>query len=623
MPGILGFCGPLGPNAGDALLQASIRALGVEPRYRVDCFSSAELGLARVHLGLIDPQPQPLWSADRQVALVMTGEIFSWDGLQPQDLPEHLPGYSLDPNDPCFNNAAVLLAAYRRYGEACVDHVNGTFAAAIWDAAAQTLLLVNDHIGSYPLYYAQQGATLLFGSGARAVAQGLRRPRVPNTEAIAQLVAFEHLYGDNTLFAGVKFLLPGTVLRFHAGQITQRRYIDFQFPETYELHDEAYYVDELLRLTQQAVTRQSRGPAPLGVLLTGGLDSRTILGMLAGGGAPVRTVTFGIPDCDDEHAARELAQVLRVPHKFYPLAPDYLAHLGAEGVRLSDGQGSVVHFNVFGALAQVTQEARVLYKGYLGGTIHGDVVTPERLAPQREECWVEQVFDARNRIFKEAALPELYTDAMHAQVRDVPRRTIRQALARSHAAWWVDNFNYLDLYEGDVRHTAVGVELARRGALVRTPFADKDLLRFVVTVPPGIRLGKSYYRKAIVKALPKLARVEYSGTHQPLNEQCLRAVRLRTRELTGYWLQNHGVKLAGRLQPGRPAHPYADYGQWFRRELRPWVEETLLSRQALDRGYFRAAHLRQVVAEHMGGCDHTRKLGVLLTLELWHRQFAD
>ncbi|MFN8464157.1 MAG: asparagine synthase-related protein [Caldilineaceae bacterium] len=611
MPGIVGFQGIIGAQAGEALMNALVQALGVEDGYKVDSFTSANLGMGRVHLGLIDKRPQPLWNADHSVALVMTGEIFSWDGLH---LERPLTG-----KEPDFDNAALLLAAYAEYGEACVDHINGTFAAAIWNAPEQTLLLITDHLSSYPLYYAQVGDLLVFGSGARAVAQAPGLPRAANTAAIAELVALEHLYGDKTLFSGVRLLLPGTVLRFHAGNLSQTRYVDYQFPEYYELLSEEHYIEEWKLRARRAIARQARGPAPLGVMLTGGLDSRTILGMLAGNDVEVRTITFGIPDCDDELSARAMAQALHVPHKFIPLPHDYLAHQAARGVRITDGQKSVVHFNMIGAIDRVTEESRTLYKGFLGGTMHGDGVTHDRLAPVREEVWFEHVFQVHNCIFAERDLPEVYTGAMYQQVRDVPRQTVCEAYARSRANSWADKSSYVEMYEEDVRFTVMGVELGRSQALVRTPLADRDLLSLAVSVPPGYRVDKNYYRNAISQALPKLAKVDYSRTQRPVTDGCFRDVRKRTNELTRYWLRNHGMQWV----PLRQAHPYADYGRWMRSELRPWVEATLLSPQSLDRGYFQPAYIRKVVGEHMNGCDHTRRLGVLLALELWHQQFID
>ena len=436
MPGIVGFQGPIDAAASTSLMHSLLGALdpdaieggsnlhrnGTGSRSHADCFAAANLGLGRVHLGIVDPLPQPLWDADHSVALVMTGEIFSWDGLQ---LERPLTGKEHD-----FNNAALLLAAYRQFGERFVDHVNGTFAAAIWDASEQALLLVTDHIGSYPLYYTQVGSLLVFGSGARVAAQAPGLPRAVNTAGVAEMIAFEHLYGDQTLFSGVHLLLPGTTLRFHAGQLSLARYIDFQYPDEYELHDEGHYIDALMQATHTAVVRQARGPAPLGVMLSGGLDSRTILGMLAGNGVDVQTFTFGIPGCDDEHSARAMARTLHLPHTFLPLAPDYLAHYGAKGVRLTDGQKSVVHFQAGGSIENVALGSQVLFKGLLGGTIHGDVVSLEQLAPFGDAAMFEHAFRAHNRVFPEGQLCQLYTSSMFQEVRDVPRQTLRDSLAR-------------------------------------------------------------------------------------------------------------------------------------------------------------------------------------------------
>jgi asparagine synthase (glutamine-hydrolysing) len=611
MPGIIGFQGTSNPLAAAALMDAMVKAMDLQENSRVDSYVKADVGLARVHLNIIDKTPQPLWSADGNTALIMTGEIFSWDGFAPEKV--------RTANDGDFNNAELLLAAYTAFGADFPQHVNGNFAAAVWDNAQQTLLLVSDPLTSYPLYYAHLGDVLVFGSGARAVAAAPGLPRAINPEAMAELVAFEHIYGDKTLFPGVQLVMPGTVLRFRHGQLSQETYIDFQYPEYYDLKSEEYYIDQWIELMRQAVRRQARGPYPLGVMLTGGLDSRTILGMLAGNNADIRTMTFGIPECDDEMSARQLAAMLHLPHKFFPLAPDYLTRLGSKAVRATDGQKSVVHCSMIGTLDSVVQESKVLYKGFLGGTIHGYVVSHDRLAPVRDDVWFEHVFAERNRIFKEQEFAALFTPEMYRQVNDVPRRSLRQALDRSRSTWWVDKDSYIDLYEEDVRFTIMGVELARTQALVRTPLADNDLLRFTMSVPPGYRVDKSYYRRAVIKAFPNLAKVVYSGSRRPLNEASFRDLRMRFDEHTRWWLRNRGASWV----PVSSARPYSDYGNWLRRELRPWVEATLLSPQALDRGNLQPAFVRNLVAEHMAGCDHTRRISLLLTLELWQREFLD
>lgn len=550
----------------------------------------------------------------------MTGEVYSWDGfvVDRGQVGSLSPQVSASPAVSEVDNAQILLAAYLHFGESFVHHVNGSFAAAFWHVRERRLLLVNDHIGCYPLYYAQVGDHLIFASGARAVAQAPDLRRAVNWEAMAQLLTFEHALGTETLFAGVQLLPAATLLCFEDGHMTCTTYDDFQYPETYELRQEEEYIDGLACCVRQAVARQTRGPAPLGVLLSGGLDSRTLVGMMDRDAFNLVTMTFGQPGCDDLRYGREVAHTLHLPHHAFTLPPDYLLHKAAHGVRITDGLKSCVHMHVLGCLEPMAQHSRVLYKGYLGGTLHGYVVTRERIAPLREDDWFALVFGSRNRLFRPHEWAHLYHDEMGRAVADVPYTSLRHALNRSHASFGVDKDSYFDLYEDDLRFTLLGVELARSQAQVRTPLADKDLLRFTCSVPPGYRINEYYFRQAIAKALPALAKIPSTTTGYPLTP-CFRDLRMRASRQLRWWLRNHGMGWV----PIRQPRPYADYAGWLRGVLRPWVEKTLMGPTAIERGYFQPAFIRNLVAEHMAGKDHTRKLGMLLTIELWHQQFMD
>lgn len=615
MPGILGFCGVQDQVTAEGLLPAMIRALGDDASCLVDTWTAPGIGLGRVHLDLIDRAAQPLWSDDGNLALVMAGEIFSWDEFAGAPSADR-PGQTGAAEE--WSNARLLLAAYERWGEEFPQHVNGSFVAAFWLVAEQTLLLITDHIGTYPLYYAESGRMLAFGSGARVAALLPGLPRRVELAAVAEMVAFEHVYGDKTLFAGVKLLLPGSILRFAEGALRITNYIDFQYPETYAPHPEDFYVEQWAHVLRQAVARQAQPPFPLGVLLTGGLDSRSLLGMLHQDAAGVVALTFGVPDCDDLRIAREVAGLLGVPHTYVPMDPAYLAQWGSRGVQITDGMKSCVHFNLLGPLAQLVQKARVLYKGFLGGTLQGHVVRPDRLAPLRSEDALALVFSARNHPFPAGEWTQLYTAEMWDQVQSLPRQALQDALARSQSDWSVDKDSYIDLYQEDVRFTLLGVELARSQALVRVPMADQDYIRFSVSVPPGFRQNKHYYKVAIARAFPALAKTPVLPEGRPL-APCWRSLRLQAEDQARWFLRNRGVSWL----PVRSLRPYAHYGEWLRRQLRPWLEQTLLSKRSLQRPYFRPEYIQWLVHEHLAGSDHTRRLGVLLTLELWHQQFLD
>ncbi len=619
MTAILGFCGYADPQAAERTLTAMLAALHEDAPCYIDQYVAAPCGLARMHLGHIDQEPQPLWSDDGNVALVMVGEIFSWDGLEAAAA--HLAPPAKDSKDvgaQTFSNARLLLAAYAQYGEEFVKHVNGSFAAAIWHVREQKLLLVTDQIGTHPVYYAQIGDCLVFGSGARAVAQAPGLPRAVEVAAVAELIAFEQVFGDKTLFAGVRLLPAGALTSFQAGVLCTTRYVDYQHPEYYQPQSEDEIVEQWAWYMRQAVARQTRGPAPLGVLLTGGFDSRSILALMDRQAIEIVSLTFGIAGCDDVRIAREVAHTLGVQHHYFPLPPDFLIRQAALGVRLTDGMKSVIHMNMLGTLTQLVQQAPVLYKGYLGGTIHGHVVTADRLAPMRAEDWFGLVYARRNDLFPEREWAQLYTAPMLGRVQHLPQGALRDELAQSHATWWVDKESYVDLYQYDRRFTSMGVVLARSQALVRLPLADKDMLHFAVSVPPGYRLDRHYYKLALARAFPALAKIPTTRTVYPLASS-LRELGLRASDQVRWWLRGHGLSLV----PMRRPQPYADYAAWLRQGLRPWVEQVLLSPQSFGRDYFDPAYLRGLVAAHMAGEDHTRRLGVLLALELWHQQYID
>jgi hypothetical protein len=137
-------------------------------------------------------------------------------------------------------------------------------------------------------------------------------------------------------------------------------------------------------------------------------------------------------------------------------------------------------------------------------------------------------------------------------------------------------------------------------------------------VPPGFLFGRYLVEAAFIRTFPKLAQVPVPGDGLPM-VACSRELRIRAGKLLRWHLNRVGLeRLAG---PER--RPYKDYNNWFRTGLRGWVEEILLDSHTLDRGYFKPEFVRQLVAQHMAGADHTVRLGALLTVELWHRQFID
>jgi len=180
---------------------------------------------------------------------------------------------------------------------------------------------------------------------------------------------------------------------------------------------------------------------------------------------------------------------------------------------------------------------------------------------------------------------------------------------------WIDN-QYLN--QRSRRFTKNGDELIRSQVICRSIFADKDLVEFILAVPPGFRLDRALFQLALIQLFNKMAKVPWAKTGYPITP-CFRDLGLRFQQQFRWTLKSKGIPWVDLHRP----RPYVDYNNWMRNSLRPWVEGTLLNKHSLARGYFNPDSIKNLVSEHMAGADYASKLGVLLTLELWHKKYLD
>ena len=611
MPGLFGIVGPQSQEELQALAQAMAQTLRHEDWYQVDLYVEDGLALGRVHLGFLNPQPQPAWNEDRSLCIVMEGEVYDYEH-EKRWLIERGHRFHLN-NDPEY-----VLHLYEEYGEDFAGRLNGAFVAAIWDTMRRWLLIVNDRFGLQSLCYTWQDNRLLFAGRAIAFLNDPGfTPRLDLT-GMVQYLSFEHLLGDQTLLEGVRLLPPASLLIWREGQPSLRSYWEFQYPAQCPYRGKAELIEEWEHYFRQAIERQLRGEDTVGVLLSGGMDSRAVLAGIGRRSFPVHTFTFGILGCDDDRLAREVAAVSGAHHHFFELRPDYLLQVVEEGVRLTDGMKSCVHMHVLAPLPQVAQHVRVLFTGSLGDSLMGTHLTRDMLAIHDRALLAKVLFQRYNSAFRESELANLFTDTLYPQVQGEAFDSFREALLKSRSNLSANVREHYSIRQNDRRWILEGQRLLRSQTVVRTPFYDTDLVDFMLTVPPGWRLEGYLYKQAFAKAFPTLAKVPLESTGLPLTTS-IREVYIRADRQFRWWLRAKGIKCIS--VPER--QPYADYNGWMRTVLRPWVEETLLSKRSLERGYFDPEYVRNLVAEHMNGANHARKLGVLLSLELWHHLFLD
>ena len=286
------------------------------------------VGLAHRRLAIIDISSgqQPLVSRDGQAVIVFNGEIYNFLLLR-QELGE------LGHQFTTHSDTEVILAAYAQWGEACVEHLRGMFAFAIWDLSRQQLFLARDRLGIKPLYYSLvNGQSLIFGSELKALMQHPQLDRRLDESAIEDYFAFGYIPDPKSIYAGVAKLAPGHTLLIRQGdsRLQLRQYWDASFANPHQDSRETLQ-QELLERLREAVDVRLMAEVPLGAFLSGGVDSSAVVAMMAGlQDKPVNTCSIGfdVRDFNETEYARSVAEHYRTEHQERVVASDDFELLG-------------------------------------------------------------------------------------------------------------------------------------------------------------------------------------------------------------------------------------------------------------------------------------------------------
>lgn len=273
------------------------------------------VGLAHRRLAILDLSPlghQPMHLSGRRLSIVFNGEIYNFAELR-RDLERQ--GHRFRSH--C--DTEVILAAYAEWGEDCLGHLNGMFALAIFDAREQRLFLARDRAGEKPLFYRLHGSTLYFASELKALLAHGDMPRRISTEALDCYLLLGYIPGELCVLDGYRKLPPAHALSFDLYRGVARVWQYWEVPEIDSdgAASETELVDELDALMEEAVARQLRADVPVGILLSGGIDSSLVTAMAVRTSSQVRTFSIGFPghgNLDETNHARLVANHFGTHH---------------------------------------------------------------------------------------------------------------------------------------------------------------------------------------------------------------------------------------------------------------------------------------------------------------------
>ena len=592
-------------------------------------FIDGPVGLGHRRLSIVDVRGghQPMKNEDGTLHIVFNGEIYNHaDFRESLEARGHIYGTHCD--------TETILHLYEEHGQSCVEYLRGMFAFAIWDQQKRELFIARDRLGVKPLYYAQTGdGSLYFASEIKALLETGDVKAELNYKALPDYLANHATSGEETLFAGIKRLLPGHTLVWRDGAIRINEYWDLSLAKAEnEKRSDRDYVAEWSELFRESVRLRLMADVPLGMFLSGGIDSSAIAAVMSGMVAdPIRTfsVAFQEREANELEYARMIArefktnhhEVVVSPRDFFAVLPQLVWH---EDEPIAHPSSVALYF-----VSQLAaQHVKVVLTGegsdeLLGGYARYRKTLLNLAIGERYQAFVPRDIRSAVRARIQALPPE-------SRFGQKLRRTFL-TLNSDVESIYFDNFAVFsrtmqkDLFTSQARER-VGVIDPYAGMLAA--FANTDATSLLDRLLYADT--KTYLHELLMKqdqmsmAASLESRVPFLD-HKLVEFNARLPERMKLRGSTTKYILRESMK--GILPPAILSRPKMGFpvpiGSWFRGEYAPIVEEYLLSERALDRGIFNSAFVRGLVQRHQAGENQAERLWALVNFEMWQRQFFD
>ncbi len=592
-------------------------------------YVSGNLGIAMRRLSIVDLQTgqQPVTNEDETIWLVYNGEIYNHAALRAQLVDQ---GHRFRSR----SDTETIVHLYEQYGTGCVNHLRGMFAFALWDSRRQRLFVARDRLGIKPLYYRLTRDSFLFASEIKAI---LAHPSVRtefNLPVLPEYLAFGYLAGPQTLFHGIQKLPPGHTLEIDAtGNVSLREYWDLPHDATAATQSEKECVETYREMLECAVQSHLMSDVPLGMFLSGGLDSSAIAALMTKlRREPIETFSVGYQEeaFSELPYARAVSQHIGSNHhevrvsfrQFLDALPKLIWH---EDEPLVWPSSVSLYF--------VSQLARERVKVVLTGE-----GSDETLAGYTRYAWT--LWNAKfDRVYRQLT-PETLRHSLRALIAHsslassgLRRRLQHSFLGRDGASW--ESF-YFDNFYSAFSASAQEELLGDRAAQVAGPIYE-DSLAFWRKSSGEIlpRLLYTDIKTYLVELLMKQDNMSMAASIEsrvpfldhPLVEYALRIPpRFNVRGLSGKWILKSAVKdllpdeIVHRKKMGFPT----PWRGWLEGAHLADVEKLLTEPRSLSRGLFRSQAVERLFTEHRARLhDHGDRIWRLLNLELWLRIFID
>ena len=589
-------------------------------------FINENVGLGHRRLSIVDVKHghQPMFNEDQSCVIIYNGEVYNHADYRAE---LEAKGYKYQTH--C--DTETILHLYEEYGAKCVEKLRGMFAFAIWNRREKSLFIARDRLGVKPLYYVhdEQG-NLFFASEIKSLLKANAVKAELNYNALPDQLANHGTSFDETLFKDVKRLLPGHTLFWHDGKLKIEKYWEVSYQPKHPEKSDKDFVEEWRELFKESVKLRLMADVPLGMFLSGGIDSSAICAVMSKMvDAPVKTFSVGFKEreANEFEYARIVSKAFQTEHHEITITPEqffaelpnmiwqedeplgfdssvplyFVSKLAQKHVKVVlTGEGSDEILGGYGryqktlSLLEYGEKYESLTPKFLRQVVKNGVATlPSAFNNKLKRTFLTRSADIENLYFDNFAIfnKSLQENLLSAETKariaeENPYLYQNRWLAKTDATDLLDKLLYADtktylhelLMKQDQMSMAASIES-------RVPFLDHKLVEYTAKLPEKMKIRrrdtKWILREAMKGILPD--------------------------------------EILTRPKMGFPV-PLAD---WLRNKYKSFIEEYILSERTLQRGIFNTDFVRKLVIAHNAGEDHTTRIFRLINFEIWQRHFID
>jgi asparagine synthase (glutamine-hydrolysing) len=582
---------------------------------------SVGMGMRRLSINDLAGGHQPLANEDGSVVVVCNGEIYNSPDLR-RELEakgHHMPSHS---------DVAVIPHLYEERGDDFVAALDGMFALALWDRRRRRLVIARDRLGIKPLYVAERGGALAFASEVTAlVADGWCE--TIDFASLHHYLALGYVPSPGSIFADVRKLEPGTQLTIDEGRPpVSRRYWELRFAPAARTRSDDDYADEVLTTLRAAVKSHLLSDVPVGVFLSGGVDSSGLVALMSEvAGQRIQTFSVGFEEktFDELDLAREVARRYGTDHHELVVRPDAIRILPALvrhfGEPFADSSAVPVYY--VSELAH--RNVKVVLSGEGGDEVFAGY---ETYLAGKYSALYRRLPAVIGRTLIPALVDRLPVSHARVSLDYKAKRFVRGAhlpLADGHF-WWkvvLSEAVQSELCVGAARNGALETAALFRAAAARA--GSDDWLAQLQAIDAHVYLPDNILTKADRMSMAHSLEARVPYLDRALVELAARLPSdLKLRRFTKKYVLKHALRnhVPAAILRAKKRGFNVPVPSWLRGELRGMLEDVLAPAALRRVGLFDPAYVQRLIAEHVGmQFDHSRPLWTLLIFMTWHEEW--